>query len=164
MSKESKKQPVIIRKYENRRLYNTQISSYVTLEDLCEMVKRGEDFTVKDAKTGEDLTRSVLTQIIFEQEAKGEFLLPEEFLKSIIGFYDDNLNKVVPVYLNKMMEAFAQNQQEMKKNLESTDPLSPFLQFGDMYKSVWDNQQEVFAKTMDIFTQFSPNIKKEEEK
>lgn len=164
MSKDTKKQPVIIRKYANRRLYNTEISSYVTLEDLCEMVKKDEDFVVQDSKSGEDLTRSILTQIIFEQEAKGESLLPEEFLKSIIGFYDDNLNKVVPVYLNKMMEAFAQNQHQMKKSMEDTDKSSPLSQFGDMYKSVWENQQEAFAKTMDMFTPYAATNKTEEEK
>ena len=154
---------IIIRKYANRRLYNTQISSYVTLDDLYQMVRNGEDFEVKDAKTGDDLTQSVLTQIIFEQEAKGENLLPTDFLKSIIGFYDDGLKNVVPVYLNSMMEAFAQNQQEMRDKLENTDVLNPFAQVNDVYKNVWENQQEMFSKSMELFTNFNPMINKKDD-
>lgn len=156
MAGSNKKQAVVIRKYANRRLYNTEISSYVTLEDLCQMVKNGEDFVVKDAKSGKDLTKSVLTQIIFEQEAKGENLLSPEFLRSIIVFYDDNLKNVVPVYLNTMMEAFVQNQEEMRQKIESNEQFNPLAQFGEMYKSAWENQQEMFSKTIDIFSSFNP--------
>ena len=132
-----KHETAVIRKYANRRLYNTQISSYVTLEDLCHMVKIGEDFVVKDAKSGKDLTQSVLAQIIFEQEAKGENLLPTEFLKNVIGYYDDNLKRVVPVYLNMMMDAFMQNQDEMKKKMAGgVATFNPFSHFENMYKSV----------------------------
>lgn len=147
---------IIIRKYANRRLYNTQISSYVTLDDLYEMVKRGEDFEVKDAKTNADLTQSVLTQIIVEQEAKGGNLLPAEFLKKIIGFYDDGLQNIVPIYLNTMMEAFAQNQQEMRDKMENADSLNPFTQINDAYKNLLDNQQDMLSKSMEIFTNLNP--------
>ncbi len=155
MAEDKKKQPVIIRKYANRRLYNTQISSYVTLDDLCQMVKKGEDFIVKDAKTSEDLTKSVLAQIIFEQESKGENLLPAEFLKNVIAFYDDSLKNIVPVYLNSVMQAFMQKQDEMKKNMTAANPLKPFE---DIYRSMWGGQQELFNKTLDMFSNFNPLI------
>ncbi len=92
--------PVIIKKYANRRLYNTQTSSYVTLDHLCEMVKEGTEFEVHDARTGDDITRSVLTQIIFEEEAKGQNLLPIRFLRQLIRFYGDSLQAFVPGYLD----------------------------------------------------------------
>lgn len=168
MTQNDKKQPVIIKKYANRRLYNTAISSYVTLDDLCELVKIGEDFVVQDAKTGEDLTRSVLAQIIFEQESKGSHMLSEEFLRSVITFYDDGLKNVVPLYLNSMMQAFQQNQEEMRKQLsgESAElTFNPFTQFNNMYKSAWEKQQntqqELLNKTFDIFSSFNPIINKE---
>ena len=91
--------PVIIKKYANRRLYNTQTSSYVTLDHLAQMVKEGTEFEVRDARTGEDITRSVLTQIIFEEEAKGQNLLPIQFLRRLIRFYGDSLQAFVPGYL-----------------------------------------------------------------
>ena len=119
---------VIIKKYANRRLYNTGTSSYVTLDDLCTMVKEGVDFVVHDAKSGEDLTRSVLTQIIFEQETKGENLLPVGFLRQLIGYYDDGLRALVPSYLEVAMENFADNQKQMRRNLESA--------FGDLLPDV----------------------------
>ncbi len=106
--------PIVIKKYANRRLYNTASSSYVTLDHLCQMVKDGEDFVVYDAKSGEDITHSVLTQIIFEEESKGQNMLPINFLKKIIGFYGDSLQPVVPNYLEATMEAFAHNQEEMR--------------------------------------------------
>ena len=112
-------EPVVIKKYANRRLYDTATSSYVTLDDLCAMVKAGTDFVVHDAKSGEDITRSVLTQIIFEQEARGQTLLPINFLRHLIGFYDDRLNAVLPTYLEVTMENFARNQEQMRRHLES---------------------------------------------
>lgn len=154
MAEDKKKQPVIIRKYANRRLYNTQISSYVTLDDLCAMVKKGENFIVRDAKTDEDITKSVLTQIIFEQESNGENLLPAEFLKNVIAFYDDSLKNVVPVYLNSVMQAFMNKQEEIKKGMTGNqNPLKPFE---DIYRSMWGNQQELFNKTLDMFSSFNP--------
>lgn len=113
-----KADPITIKKYANRRLYNTATSSYVTLDYLCQMVKDGQDFAVFDAKTGDDITRSVLTQIIFEEEGKGQNLLPIRFLRQIIRFYDDNLQALVPRYLEASMESFAKNQAEFQKNIE----------------------------------------------
>ena len=171
MPQHSKTQPVIIKKYANRRLYNTAISSYVTLDDLCELVKIGEDFIVLDAKTDEDLTRSVLAQIIFEQESKGSHMLTEEFLRSVITFYDDGLKSVVPLYLNSMMQAFQQNQEEMRKQMSSNATnadFNPFTQFGQIYKSAWEKQQDaqkqMISKTMDIFSAFNPILNKDTNK
>ncbi|MGB8366648.1 MAG: polyhydroxyalkanoate synthesis repressor PhaR [Rhizomicrobium sp.] len=106
--------PVVIKKYANRRLYNTQTSSYVTLDHLCEMVKEGVDFEVRDARSGEDITRSVLTQIIFEEEAKGQNLLPIRFLRQLIRLYGDSLQAFVPGYLDLSMESLAKNQEAIK--------------------------------------------------
>lgn len=107
--------PVKIKKYANRRLYNTATSSYVTLDHLCQMVKQGTDFVVHDAKTGEDITRSVLTQIIVEEEGKsGQNMLPVSFLRQLISFYGDNLQALVPRYLENSMSAFARNQEQMR--------------------------------------------------
>lgn len=165
MSENQKKQPIIIKKYANRRLYNTAISSYVTLDDLCEMVKIGEDFVVQDAKTEEDLTRSVLAQIIFEQESKGSHMLSEEFLRSVITFYDDGLKNVVPLYLNSMMQAFQQNQESLRNQMdEKGADFNPFAQFGQIYESTWKKQQEagqdMLNQTIDIFNSFNPMMQK----
>jgi len=109
--------PITIKKYANRRLYNTATSSYVTLDHLCQMVQDGVDFVVYDAKTGEDITRPVLTQIIVEEEAKGQNLLPIKFLRQLIGFYGDSLQWMVPRYLEHMMEDFATNQERLRHSL-----------------------------------------------
>ena len=101
--------PITIKKYANRRLYNTATSSYITLDHLAQMVKEGIEFVVFDAKTGEDLTRAVLTQIIVEEESKGQNLLPVGFLRSLISFYGDNLGMLVPRYLDFSMQMFLQN-------------------------------------------------------
>lgn len=122
-----------IKKYANRRLYNTATSSYVTLEHLCQMVKDGTDFVVEDAKTGEDITRSVLTQIIFEEESKGQNLLPIQFLRQLIGFYDDSLQTLVPGYLEMSMEAFSRNQDQMRQRMsEAFGDMFPFRQMEEM--------------------------------
>ena len=110
-------QPITIKKYANRRLYNTATSSYVTLDHLSEMVKQGQDFVVYDAKTGQDITRSVLTQIIFEEENKGQNLLPAQFLRQLIRFYGDSLQSFVPSYLEMSMENFSRNQEELRARL-----------------------------------------------
>src|SRR5437660_8187783 len=128
------KPPVIVKKYANRRLYNTATSSYVTLEDLATMIKEGGDFVVQDAKTGEDLTRSVMTQIIVEQEQKGQNLLPISFLRQLISFYGDSMQFLVPGYLEQTMVAFARNQEQMRKNLRATFGMFPFGQFEEMGK------------------------------
>jgi polyhydroxyalkanoate synthesis repressor PhaR len=126
--------PIIVKKYANRRLYNTATSSYVTLEDLATLIKEGGEFVVQDAKTGEDLTRSVLTQIIVEQEQKGQNLLPISFLRQLISFYGDSMQFLVPGYLEQAMVAFARNQEQMRKNLRATFGMFPFGQFEEMGK------------------------------
>jgi polyhydroxyalkanoate synthesis repressor PhaR len=128
------KPPVVVKKYANRRLYNTATSSYVTLEDLAGMIKEGGDFVVYDAKTGEDITRSVLTQIIVEQEQKGQNLLPISFLRQLIGFYGDSMQFLVPGYLEQAMIAFARNQEQLRNNLRTTFGIFPFGQFEEMGK------------------------------
>jgi polyhydroxyalkanoate synthesis repressor PhaR len=128
------KKPVIVKKYANRRLYNTATSSYVTLDDLAKLIKGGGDFVAHDAKTGEDITRSVLTQIIMEEEQKGRNLLPISFLRQLIGFYGDSMQFLVPGYLEQAMIAFARNQEQMRKNLQATFGMFPFGQFEEMGK------------------------------
>lgn len=120
------KEPVIIKKYANRRLYNTASSTYVTLETLAEMVRDQIDFIVYDAKTGEDLTRGVLTQIIVEQEGKGVNLLPISFLRQIIGLYGDNMQWFVPKYLEDAMKHFSTSQQQLQDNFQKTIGNTPF--------------------------------------
>src|SRR5258707_13263959 len=128
-------QPTIIKKYANRRLYNTGTSTYVTLEDLAGMVKRGEDFVVQDAKTGDDITRAVLTQIIVEEEGKGQNLLPISFLRQLIAFYGDSMQWLVPSYLENSMRSFAHNQDQMRRYMHETfGGMFPFGQFEQMGK------------------------------
>ena len=111
-------EPITIKKYANRRLYNTATSSYVTLDHLAEMVKRGQEFNVHDAKTGDDITRAVLTQIIFEEEGKGgQQLLPIQFLRQLIRFYGDSMQALVPGYLNLSMESFSKNHERIRDQL-----------------------------------------------
>jgi polyhydroxyalkanoate synthesis repressor PhaR len=131
----SSPKPVVVKKYANRRLYNTATSSYVTLDDLAKLIKEGGDFVAHDAKTGEDITRSVLTQIIVEQEQKGgQNLLPTSFLRQLISFYGDSMQFLVPGYLEQAMIAFARNQEQMRKNLQATFGIFPFGQFEEMGK------------------------------
>ena len=126
--------PVVVKKYANRRLYNTATSSYVTLGDLAKMIKHGGDFVAYDAKTGEDITRQVLTQIIVEQEQKGQNLLPISFLRQLISLYGDSVQFLVPGYLEQAMLTFAQNQEQMRRNLEATFGIFPFGQLEEMGK------------------------------
>jgi polyhydroxyalkanoate synthesis repressor PhaR len=127
--------PITIKKYANRRLYNTATSSYVTLDNLCQMVKDGADFVVYDAKTGEDITRAVLTQIIVEEESKGQNLLPISFLRQLIAFYGDSMQWLVPSYLESSMRSFAHNQEQMRRYLqEAFGGMFPFGQFEQMGK------------------------------
>jgi polyhydroxyalkanoate synthesis repressor PhaR len=126
-------QPAVVKKYANRRLYNTATSSYVTLDDLCKMVRAGEHFVVYDAKSGEDLTRSILTQIILEEDGKGRNLLPINFLRQLISYYDDSLRAFLPRYLELSMENFAANQEQIRRYIESTfGQFFPISQFEDM--------------------------------
>ena len=106
--------PVIIKKYANRRLYNTESSSYITLDHLGTMTREGRDFQVVDAKTGEDITRSVLTQIIMDEEGRGQTMLPVPFLRQLISMYGDSMQSMVPHYLEASMEAFAKNQAQFR--------------------------------------------------
>jgi len=146
-------QPVVIKKYANRRLYNTSTSSYVTLEDLSRMVKEGHEFIVFDAKTSEDITRAVLTQIIVEEEQKGQNLLPISFLRQLISLYGDSMQWLVPRYLEHAMSTFARNQEQMRKSLqEAFGGLFPFGPLEEMGKQ----NLALFEKTMKMFSPF-PN-------
>ena len=123
----------VVKKYANRRLYNTATSSYVTLDELSQMVRKGEEFVVFDAKSSEDITRSVLTQIILEEDSKGRNLLPIGFLRQLIGFYDDSLQSFLPRYLELSMENFARHQDQMRGYMEKTfGRFFPLNQFEDM--------------------------------
>jgi polyhydroxyalkanoate synthesis repressor PhaR len=143
--------PVVIKKYANRRLYNTATSAYVTLEHLSQMVKDKTDFVVYDAKTGDEITRSVLTQIIFEEESKGgQTLLPIPFLRQLISFYGDSLQGVVPQYLEMSMSQFARNQEQMRSYLQNAFGFNPFQQFETMGKQ----NMAMFEQAMRMFNPF----------
>jgi polyhydroxyalkanoate synthesis repressor PhaR len=147
------KKPIVVKKYANRRLYNTASSSYVTLEDLATMIKEGADFAVYDAKTGEDITRSVLTQIIVEQEQKGgQNLLPIPFLRQLISFYGDSMQFLVPGYLEQAMVAFSRNQEEMRNSLRSSLGFFPFGQLEEMGKQ----NMALFERTLKMMSPLSP--------
>lgn len=148
---DQKSAPITIKKYANRRLYNTATSSYVTLDHLCQMVKDGLDFVVYDAKTGEDITRSVLTQIIVEEESKGQNLLPISFLRQLIGFYGDNMQSVVPRYLEYSMQAFSRNQEQMRDYFQNT--LGGMFPFGRL-DEVSKQNMAMFERAMRMFTPF----------
>ncbi|MBL6953065.1 MAG: polyhydroxyalkanoate synthesis repressor PhaR [Alphaproteobacteria bacterium] len=148
----SSEDAIIIKKYANRRLYNTATSSYVTLETLCGMVKGGQNFIVQDAKSGEDITRTVLTQIIFEEESKGQNLLPISFLRQLIGFYGDSLGTMVPGYLESTMTAFARNQDQIRQHLnDSMGVANPFQQIEELGRQ----NMAVFQQAMGMFTPFA---------
>lgn len=143
--------PITIKKYANRRLYNTATSSYVTLENLAEMVKQGDDFKVFDAKSGDDITKSVLTQIIFEEEAKGQNLLPISFLRQLIGFYDDNMKVFVPSFLEMSMESFTKSQDEIRGRLnEAFDPNVTYKNFEEQIRQ----NMTMFQDAMQNFSPF----------
>ncbi len=142
---------ITIKKYANRRLYNTATSSYVTLDHLCQMVKDGIDFVVYDAKSGEDITRPVLTQIIVEEEAKGENLLPINFLRQLIGFYGDNMQWVVPRYLEHMMSSFSENQDRMRQSMQ--DAFGGMFPFGNLEEMNKQNRA-LFENAMRVFSPF----------
>ncbi|MBA4274961.1 MAG: polyhydroxyalkanoate synthesis repressor PhaR [Alphaproteobacteria bacterium] len=154
-SKKNQPEPIVIKKYANRRLYNTDTSSYVTLDDLCEMVKSGSDFIVYDAKSGEDLTRQILTQIIFEQESRGQNLLPISFLRSLIGFYDDSIKEVLPHYLESTMQSFMSNQEKMREYMGGTG-FSGFGQFSSQMEEFSKQNMEMFTRAFSMFNPFVP--------
>ena len=142
--------PVIIKKYANRRLYNTQTSSYVTLDHLAAMVKEGTEFEVQDARTGEDITRSVLTQIIFEEEAKGQSLLPIKFLRQLIRFYGDSLQSFVPGYLDMSMDGFTKNQEQMRNRLAEA-----FGGSTQVIENMTRQNMAMFERAMSMFSPFA---------
>jgi polyhydroxyalkanoate synthesis repressor PhaR len=144
--------PIVIKKYANRRLYNTATSSYVTLDDLARMVKAHSDFVVYDAKTGEDITRAVLTQIIVEEEGKGgQNLLPISFLRQLIGLYGDSMQWLVPRYLEHAMSTFGRNQEQMRKSLQ--DAFGGLFPFGSL-EQMGKQNLALFEQTMKMFSPF----------
>jgi len=155
----NEKQPITIKKYANRRLYNTGTSAYVTLEDLAEMVKKGEDFVVFDAKSGEEITRSVLTQIIFEQESKGgQSLLPITFLRQLIRFYGDSIQRLVPSYLEFSIDRLTSDQEKFRDQfaeglnaLPAGNTTNPF--FGPLEEQTRKNMA-MFTQALSMFTPF----------
>ena len=145
-------EPVIIKKYANRRLYNTATSSYVTLDHLCQMVKQGREFIVRDAKAGEDITHQVLTQIIVEEEAKGHSLLPIGFLRQLIRLYDDSIRALVPRYLEMTMDNFNHNQERMRSSLdEAFGGMFPVTKFEEMGRQ----NMATFQKALNMFIPLS---------
>ncbi len=150
MAKETngKNEPTVIKKYANRRLYDTGRSSYVTLDDLCEMVQEGHNFVVIDAKTGEDLTRGVLTQIIADQEVSEETLLPTSFLRTLIGFYGNNAQTMLPSYLEQTMKLFEQNQEQMQEQITKSLDNIPGM---DSMFSQQKNLEELTRRNMEMF-------------
>jgi polyhydroxyalkanoate synthesis repressor PhaR len=146
--------PVTIKKYANRRLYNTGTSTYVTLEDLATMVKNGEEFAVYDAKSSEDITRSVLTQIIFEQENKegGQNLLPINFLRQLIGFYGGAMQKFVPSYLEVSLESFSREQEKFRQQMSQAFSATPF---GPIMEEQVRRNMEMFKQAFSVFTPFA---------
>ena len=145
-------EPIVIKKYANRRLYNTGTSTYVTLEDLAAMVKSGEDFIVYDAKTGEEITRSVLTQIIFEQENKaGQNLLPITFLRQLIRFYGDSMQMLVPRYLEVSIESLTREQEKFRQQMSQAFGAGPFGPLEDQVR----RNMEMFERAFSMFAPFA---------
>ncbi len=144
--------PVVVKKYANRRLYNTESSSYITLDSLAEMVRNGRDFVVYDAKSGEDITRSVLTQIIVEEESKGRAMLPTGFLRQLIGFYGNSMQSVVPKYLEQAMGAFAVQQDQMRRTVQQT--LGTFVPPG--LEEIGRQNMAMMERAMSLFSPFLP--------
>ncbi len=148
--------PIIIKKYANRRLYNTAKSSYVTLDHLAQMVRDEQDFVVNDAKSGEDITRGVLAQIIFDEEAKdGQTMLPANFLRSLIRLYGDTLQGFVPGYLDASMETFAKNQERMREQVAKAFEANPALA---NFEALARTNMEWFENAMRMFAPFTAGM------
>jgi polyhydroxyalkanoate synthesis repressor PhaR len=145
------KPPVVVKKYANRRLYNTESSSYITLDNLADMVRQGRDFVVYDAKSGEDITRGVLTQIIVEEEGKGRALLPTAFLRQLIGFYGDQMQSMVPRFLEHAMSALTQQQEQMQAAVRKS--MSNLFPFGNM-EEVSRQNMAMMERAFSLFTPF----------
>ncbi len=151
--KAADKAPTVIKKYANRRLYHTGTSTYVTLEDLAAMVRNGEDFAVYDAKSGEEITRSVLTQIIFEQENKegGQNLLPVTVLRQLIRFYGDSMQALVPSYLEFSMDNLSREQQKLREQMAKTFGPSAFQAMEEQVRT----HMSFFTEAMRMFSPFA---------
>jgi polyhydroxyalkanoate synthesis repressor PhaR len=146
---------VVIKKYANRRLYNTASSTYVTLEHLSDMVKKGVDFVVYDAKTNEDITRTVLTQIIFEEESQGQSLLPIQFLRQLIGFYGNSMQAFLPSYLELSLATFAQQQEQLRNQLAALAPSSGIGAGMGAYEDQVRQNLALFDRAMKMFSPFA---------
>jgi polyhydroxyalkanoate synthesis repressor PhaR len=148
--------PVVVKKYANRRLYNTETSSYITLDTLAEMVRQGRDFVVYDAKSGEDITRGVLTQIIVEQEGRGQNLLPTGFLRQLIGFYGGQMQSLLPRYLEQAMTAFAGQQDQVRAAMQKTmGSMGTLFPFGNAaIEEVGRQNMAMMERAMSLFTPF----------
>src|SRR6185437_1367462 len=142
---------VVIKKYANRRLYNTASSSYVTLEHLAEMVKKGVDFVVYDAKTNEDITRTVLTQIIFEEESQGQSLLPIQFLRQLIGYYGDSMQAFLPSYLELSLATFAQQQEQLRNQFAAFGHTTGMAAYDEQIRQ----NLALFDRAMKMFSPFA---------
>lgn len=136
--------PVIIKKYANRRLYNTETSSYITLEHLAAMTREGRDFKVVDAKTDDDITHNVLTQIIMEEESRGQTMLPVNFLRQLIALYGDSMQAMVPGYLEASMESFRRNQEQFKSAVEGAFANSPFAELAKRNMQMFEAATQAF--------------------
>jgi polyhydroxyalkanoate synthesis repressor PhaR len=147
--------PIVIKKYANRRLYNTARSSYVTLDHLAQMVRDGQDFVVNDAKSGQDITRAVLAQIIFDEEAKGQTMLPANFLRQLIRLYGDTLQGFVPGYLEASMETFARNQEKMRTQVQKAFEANPALA---NFETLARSNMEWFENALRMFAPFASGI------
>ena len=147
--------PIKVKKYANRRLYNTATSSYVTLDHLSQMVKNGQQFVVEDAKTHEDITRAVLTQIIVEEESKGHHLLPISFLRQLISLYGDNLQWMVPNYLEYSMQVFSRNQEQIRQYFQ--EAMTGLFPFGTI-EEVGKQQMAMFERALKIFSPFPDEL------
>ena len=162
-SKDSKKEPIVIKKYANRRLYNTDTSTYVTLEDLAQMVRAERDFVVYDAKTSEELTHTVLTQIIVEQEGRGSSLLPVPFLRQLIRFYGDNMGAFVPSYLQMSMENLTREQEKYRTQFAHmfSGKVFPPVPFGTAAFEALQVQARqnmaLFERALGMFSPFPPS-------
>jgi polyhydroxyalkanoate synthesis repressor PhaR len=143
--------PVVVKKYANRRLYNTETSAYITLDNLAEMIRKGRDFVVYDAKTGEDITRGVLTQIIVEEEGKGQNLLPTQFLRQLIGMYGGSMQGLLPNYLEQAMATFAEQQEQMRASMQRT--MTGMFPFGNI-EEIGRQNTAMMERAMSMFTPF----------
>lgn len=143
--------PVVIKKYANRRLYNTASSTYVTLEHLADMVRKGVDFVVYDAKTNDDITRSVLAQIIFDEESRSESLLPIQFLRQLIGFYGNSMQAFLPSYLEMSLASFAEQQERLRQQFSGMSPPAGLAAYEDQVKK----NMALFSQAMQMFSPFA---------